>query len=387
MRILLVSEQFPPLIGGAGIYLYNLYSRLPQDEVVVYAQKREGDREFDSKAKMKIIRRWIWKKPFSLLHPTSILGPFWLFFSLLRQVFKEKIDIIHCGTAHPSGECALLFKKLLGLPYLVYVFGEELGYFKKTPFKRYIITRVLKNAGAIVTLSEYTRKMLIGLGISQDKIFKIPGGVNIPDGSLKRNNYLRQRLNLENKKVLLTVGRLTERKGHDVVIRAMPEVLKRYPEAAYIIVGAGNTEARLKELTCRLNLQDKVSFLGEVAWDKPADYYDLCDVFIMVNRLIPEEGDFEGFGLVFLEANAHAKPVIAGRSGGATDAVEDQVSGILINNPEDPKEVAGAILKLLSDESLAKRMGESGKKRAQEYFNWDKHKDIVLQINDVILKK
>jgi phosphatidylinositol alpha-1,6-mannosyltransferase len=387
MKSLLITEQFPPLVGGAAVYFYNLYSRLPPDEIIVLTKKRKGGFEFDAQQKIKIIRTWIWEAPFSIFHPTSIIGPVQLFFIVIFYILRKKIGILHCGTVHPFGECGLLIKKLLGIPYIVYAFGEEIGYFQRSNFKRYIITAVLKNADMVVVMSESTKRMLIGLGIKEEKIFKIAGGANIREVDPAIYTSLRKKLNLQDKKVLLTVSRLTPRKGHDIVLKALPGVLKKFPDTIYLIVGGGATEKKLKELTMQLGLQDKVLFLGEIDFDKTDEYYSICDIFIMVNREIPEEGDVEGFGLVFLEANAYGKPVIGGRSGGAKDAIEDEMTGILINNPLDEHEVAQAILRLLSNEEEAQMMGRKGQKRVGDYFSWEKQKDKVIQLNKKILEK
>jgi phosphatidylinositol alpha-1,6-mannosyltransferase len=175
-------------------------------------------------------------------------------------------------------------------------------------------------------------------------------------------------------KVILTVGRLVERKGHEFVLKALPLIAERYPQLKYLIIGKGPMEKKLRNIVERKKLSDVVEFHGEV--DNIADFYGNCDVFIMPSRFIEKKGDVEGFGLVFLEANFFGKPVIAGNSGGISDAVIDGETGILVN-PENPKEIADAVLKLFDDPKLARKLGEQGRKRVLEEFTWDRAAEII----------
>ncbi|MFC1674586.1 glycosyltransferase family 4 protein [Candidatus Omnitrophota bacterium] len=385
MKFLLITEQFPPLVGGAAFHLYNLYSRMGSHEVAVYTMKRPGSEEFDKKQKIKISRHWIWEKSFSLLHPTSIIGPFWLLCGVIRQIFKQKPDILHCGTVHPSGECALIIKKFFGMPYIVYTFAEEIGHFNRSRLKRFIIAKVLRNAEAVISICDYTVNMLVGLGVEREKIFKIPPGVDLKEFRADKDAVTKEQLGLEGKVVLLTVARLAERKNHQVVLRALPRVLEEFPNCAYVITGSGPTEKKLRMLIEELGLKQQVIFTGEIPLGEIHNYYNLADIFIMVNREIPERGDVEGFALVFLEAAAFKKPVIGGRSGGVIESVEDGSTGILINDPLDPDEVAAAILKLLRDKELAATMGKRARARVEKSFGWDKFKDKIIALNENIM--
>ena len=129
MKILLITEQFPPLIGGAAVYFYNLFKHFSSDEVIIYTTKRKGTANFDREQRLRIIRDWIWNKPFSLFHISSLVGPFYLWIALLRCVRREKVDIVHCGAVHPFGVYGLFFKRFFGIPYVVYTFGEEIMIF------------------------------------------------------------------------------------------------------------------------------------------------------------------------------------------------------------------------------------------------------------------
>jgi len=166
--------------------------------------------------------------------------------------------------------------------------------------------------------------------------------------------------------VILTVGNLVERKGHDVVLKSLPKVLKEVPNTVYLIVGDGEQKQNLKELVDELGLGEQVIFTGRVPEKELPQYYNACDVFIMPSREIGS--DIEGFGIVFLEAGACSKPVIGGRSGGIIDAVEDGVSGILVD-PTNVDEISQTLITLLTDDELARRLGRQGRKRVEEDFD------------------
>jgi len=171
-------------------------------------------------------------------------------------------------------------------------------------------------------------------------------------------------------KKILTVGRLVQRKGHAFVIRALSTVKKVIPNIRYIIVGKGPEEFNLRNLVNKLGLSDTVVFVGEVAQEDLPGYYWGCDLFVMPSYE-PTPGDYEGFGIVFLEAAACRKPVIAGITGGQPEAVVDGETGLLVD-PLDTLALPNVLIRLLTDETLAKRLGENGRRRVEREFTWEK---------------
>ena len=211
------------------------------------------------------------------------------------------------------------------------------------------------------------RDSLIGLGIPDSKIHVIPHGVDINrfESGSEYQGIVSEH-GLGGKKVILTVGNLVERKGHDMVLKCLPKVLEEVSSAVYLIVGDGKQRQSLTNLVKELDLGEHVVFTGRVTDNELLQYYNACDVFIMPSREI--DGDIEGFGIVYLEANACSKPVIGGKSGGIYDAVQDGVSGILVD-PLDVNEISQALITLLTDDLLAKKLGKQGKKRAMNEFS------------------
>jgi len=163
---------------------------------------------------------------------------------------------------------------------------------------------------------------------------------------------------------------LVARKGQDTVIKSLPKILAKVPDVHYVIAGKGEDETRLKELVTELGLTDHVTFTGKFAENEKAAWYNLCDVFAMVSR-IEKSVDIEGFGIVYLEANALSKPVVGANVGGVPDAVANNQTGILVNNPSSTTEVAAAITKLLMNHDLATQLGKHGQDRIKKQFDWD----------------
>ena len=170
------------------------------------------------------------------------------------------------------------------------------------------------------------------------------------------------------KRVLYTVGRLDERKGHDLVIRALPSIIRQVPNVIYLIGGEGPHLSKLKQLVRELDLQDYVRFCGFIEPEDILAFHHAGDVFVMPNRILPD-GDTEGFGIVFLEAGATGRPVIGGRAGGAVDAIVDGTTGLLVD-PYSHEELVEKTITLLKNEELAIKLGEKARNRAWNEFRW-----------------
>lgn len=367
MKMLFITEKFPPSEGGSRIYYYNLCANYKERDVVVLTKKVDGDEEFDKSEKMKIIRKGRPLPNWKYYQLPRILAPLlWAIY----LTFKERIDVIHCGDFFPAGAIGLILKKLFGKPYVYYVHGEGYTWFNKFRFQPKIRKVILRNASRIVAACSYAEE-----GVKRDldggleKVFKITPGVDYqkfnPDW---RDNDLVRELGLENKKVILTVGRLIERKGHDMVINAMPKILAEIPNAVYLVVGRGPYEEKLRQMSSELHVEDKIKFLGFVPNKKIPSLYSICDVFVMVNRETVQDGP-EGFGMVFAEASAAGKPVIGGKSGGTEDSIVDGVTGYRVD-PHNIEDVAKSIIKVLKDTELRETLGRNGREWVIKNCDW-----------------
>ena len=270
----------------------------------------------------------------------------------------------------PEGVVGYLLHRLSGIPYCVYAHGEEIGTACSSRQLTFLMRRVYGSARRVIANSENTRRLLRGVGIPDSAIVVIHPGVDTdrfsPGGGAA---LVRARLGLNGHRVLLTVARLQRRKGHDTVIKALPTVQAVIPDVRYLIVGSGEEETALRALAAGQSVAGLVEFVGQVPSDSLPDYYRACDVFILANREEAHQ-DIEGFGIVFLEANAASKPVVAGRSGGTSEAVVDGETGVLVD-AEDSGTVANAIVSLLSNPERSLRMGVRGRARVVERFGWD----------------
>lgn len=368
MTSLLMTSTFMPRTGGRELYLHNIFSRIPPEDVVVMTHDREGDwQTFDRQSPFRIIR-------------VDRAGFHWYFhgrrkwlrwFAYLAMLcLRERIGVVHCGLSLPDGMSGWLLKSTLGKPYVIYTYAKEILEPLPTEWHHRNFQRALNEADRIVTISQYTGEQLVQLGVDPSKIVMVYPGVDTkvfrPDPAAGQTIRARHGLS-EDQPVLLTVARLIPRKGHDQVIAALPAISEQSPDVVYLIVGTGPAEDWLRTHAQEKGVADRVILAGHVPDEELADYYNAADVFIMPNR---ESGtDIEGFGIVFLEANACGKPVVGGRSGGAVDAIADGKSGFLVN-PHSPQDIAEAVIRLLADPSLARRMGEQGRVRAQQEFTW-----------------
>lgn len=388
MKILFWIGSFLPKVGGSVRIYYEIARRLPPEEVCILTQRcfhfdskeTEGWQDFDKKQKFKIyrirrIRPQITKETNKILtFCRLIMVDFPIIikdiFVFLYIALKEKINIL-CITDSPSyyGFLVLFNKFLLRKKTVFYLHGEELFSDTGSWLMNKMRFSYLSMADKLIAANSFTKNLLKEHGFENKTVLIYPG-IDLEKAERKNKNNLKEKLKdiLEGKKVLLTISRLEKHKGIDCVIKALPLILEKIPNLIYLIGGKGSEEEFLKKLTSDLNLNDRVRFLGFIQEDEIYDYYDLCDVFVLGNRET-KSGMLDGLGMVFLEAGSLGKPVIGGRVGGVSEAILDGQTGILIDS-NNINDVALSIIKLLQNPDYAAKLGENGKKRAQQ-FSWD----------------
>jgi phosphatidyl-myo-inositol dimannoside synthase len=289
--------------------------------------------------------------------------------SLFEIAVRDRPRVIQLSTCS-EGYLGLHLQRWFGLPFVVYAHGNEILTAIDSDWEKPRLA--LKKAACVLANSRFTASLLQTAGVAPEAIEVIPLGCDIdrfqprsPDAGLRRR-LLGDRARGP---VILTVGNLVERKGHDMVIRSLPAVCQRVPDATYLIVGAGPFKERLQALAAELGVQDRIVFAGKVLDDELVDIYAICDVFAMPSRARLASHDVEGFGLVYLEAGACAKPVVAGRSGGIGDAVVDGLTGLIVD-PFDAREIGQALIRLLTDGELRDRLGRQGRDRVEKEYTW-----------------
>lgn len=365
-RYLVITELYLPTKGGTTVWFSEVFQRLGGKGIHVVTADIPGAAEVDASHpntihRLKLRRVW-WLKPESLgMYVKLFLKSLWL-------ALTRKFEAIHAIRPLPEGLVAWAVARLSFRPVIVYNHGEEITTWGSgAKFKAMCFT--MNHADKVVANSEYTRNELIRIGTDPEKITLIFPGVDIQRfrPGLPFDD-LRQGLGIQaEQKLVLSVGRLQRRKGFDNVIRSLPLLLERGLDVHCVSIGIGEDHEYLLQLVAEQGVNERVHLLGHVSPEDLPRWYNACDVFIMPNREV--DGDTEGFGMVFLEAAACAKPAIAGKAGGTGSAVIDGVTGLRING-EKVDEVAGALERLLSDQEYASLLGRQGHSRAVNEFSW-----------------
>lgn len=385
VRCLLVASTFPPIHGGSAVVYENLCEHMPQGSIrVLTAQNSyitgteiEGWRAHDD-AKSFPIDRTPLLRPRMLPPATSrLVSLYRLLFQdvpLFAKAFlragqlirRHRINVLCIGELVAGGLLGIVLKKAFGCKLIVYVHGEEITTMASGRLYGKWRQNYLQAADKVVAVSSFTCDALTGqMGLPPEVIALIPNGVDTDRFTPgERDTELVARHGLAGKKIILTVGRLVERKGIDKTIEAMCELVARRGDIHYLIVGDGELRQKLERMIVELGLSAHVTLVGKVSDDDLLRYLRTCDLFVMPNRTLAD-GDTEGFGLVFREANACHKPVVGGRAGGAVEAVRDGESGLLVDGYQ-PAQIAEAIDRILSDPALARRMADYGLKLAYD---------------------
>lgn len=281
----------------------------------------------------------------------------------LDMIKRYRIGIICIGELNSMSWLGELARKLTGVRLMYYIHGEEITtQFQAGSFGRRRDVR-LRRADAIVAVSRFTRQTLIDMGLPAERIHLLENAVDTTRfyPAPTSANFL-ERWGVQNKRVVVSIGRLIARKGFDRSIEAWPAVLARHPDAHLLIVGNGPQRPELEQLIARHGVQHAVALTGPVSDDDLLAAYRSGEFFMMANRTLPD-GDTEGFGLVFLEANACAKAVIGGRAGGAVDAIKHEETGLLIDSDE-PSNIAAAVIRMLDDPALRQDLEKQGLENA-----------------------
>jgi phosphatidyl-myo-inositol dimannoside synthase len=357
MRTLVVTNDFPPRPGGIQAFVQALASRQPDGEVVVYAPAWKGDAAFDAAQPFPVVR-----------HPTSLMLPTPDVLRRAREVAAaEGCDRVWFGAAAPLG----LLARPLGLERSVAsTHGHEVGW-ALLPGSRQVLRRIGRDVDVVTYLGDYTRRRLAGALGPSATLAQLPSGVDTGQFHPGAGGAdVRRRLGLSDRPVVVCVSRLVPRKGQDALIRALPAVRGAVPGTALLCVGGGPDAPRLLRLAAEHGVADDVVLTGSVPWAELPAHYDAGDVFAMPCRSRRAGLEVEGLGIVYLEASATGLPVVAGRSGGAPDAVLDGETGHVVDGRSVP-EVTDAVTRLLLDRDAARRLGERGREWVAQAWRWD----------------
>jgi phosphatidyl-myo-inositol dimannoside synthase len=364
-RHLLVTNDFPPKVGGIQNYLWELYRRLdPSSYVVLTASSDAGAAAFDAAQAERGVR--IERVPGSILFfPTPAA------LAAVNACARDhEVDLVLLDPALPLG----LLGPRLDVPYGVVLHGAEVTVPGRLPGARAALAHVLRGSSLVVSAGSYPAAEAARAAPGLDApVVRVPPGVDtaaITPRLAAERRAARARLGLSKSGPLVaSVSRLVPRKGMDVLVEAAGRLVPSYPDLVVAIAGTGREHTRLEHQAARSPAS--VHLLGRVSDEDRAGLLAACDVFVMAchNRWLGLEQ--EGFGIVFLEAAAAGVPQIAGDSGGSAEAVLDGITGLVVDRPEDPGSVAEALRTLLADPSRRRRMGRAARARVQESFDND----------------
>ncbi len=359
MKHLLVTNDFPPKVGGIQSYLWELWRRLPPDDFAVLTTRYPGDSEFDRGQPFRVVR-----DRGRVLVPTPALA---------RRIdaLAEEVgaSIIVLDPVLPLGAIGPWLRR----PFAVVVHGAEVTVPARLPATRSLLGRVLRQARLVIASGDYVRIEAEGAANRPLPMLLIPPGVDVerfcPLSSAARAE-VRAAFGLRPRdRVIVGVGRLVPRKGLDVLVEAAARLAPGRPDLMVAVAGAGRQANWLARLVA--SRRAPVRLLGRIPDRSLPSLYAAADVFASPCRTRWGGLEQEGFGIVFLEAAAAAVPAVAGASGGAGEAVVDGETGLVVTRPDDPASVASALATLLDDSPLRRRMGEAARRRVIADFGYD----------------
>ena len=359
MKHLLVTNDFPPKIGGIQSLLWEWWRRLPPDSFAVLTSPYVGTAEFDAGEPYRIERT---REPVLLPHP-------WMVRKVNGLAEDFGADFVVLDPAVPLG----LIGPSLELPYHLVLHGAEVTVPGRLPGAKQALAYTLRRADGIIAAGRYPAAEAIHAAGRDLPVTVVPCGVD-PDKfhplSDNERSAAREHFGLAaDAEVIVGISRLVPRKGFDTAIRAVARLARVRPKLRLVIAGGGREDERLRRLSDELDAP--VTFLGRIPNADLPPLYGCADVFAMLCRNRWGGLEQEGFGIVFVEAASCGVPQVAGDSGGAAEAVADGETGFVIGDPEDIQAVADAFAALLDDDDLRRRMGERSRQRVLDEFAYD----------------
>lgn len=357
MHVFVVTNDFPPRIGGINDYVHQLVRRLPAGSVTVFTSRFPGWETFDAAWPHEVIR---------LQTEMMLPGP-----GVRRRLHEElrriRPDVVLFGATWPLGHMGPAIRRKLGIPYAGFTHGLELS----AALVPGLLRHIGREASLLTAVSAWTKRKLEGAFGWRGRMELLPSGIDTdhfrPDVS---DAAVRERHGLGDAPVVCCVSRLVARKGQDLLIRALPAVAAAVPRVRLLIVGSGPYDATLRRLARRTGVADRVVFAGAVPYAELPAYFRAGDIFAMPCRSRWFGFDIEALGAVFLQGAAVGRPVIAGGSGGAPEAVRPGETGLVVD-PTSPAALATAIRELFADPGRAAAMGAAGAAWVHREWTWD----------------
>jgi len=365
-KILCITNDFGPRAGGIETFVMGLIERAPKGSIIVYTSA-QGDTTSYDQGWLRDFGVEVIRDPSKILLPTPRVIR-----SVKKVIARDSIKQVFFGAAAPLAIMARSLRRKGVVNIVALTHGHEVWWAKLWPFSS-AISFIGNNVDHLTYLGEFTKSEIAkALSIkAKSRLVKIAPGIDTdhfaPDsGSIQ----LRRDLGLIDKKVIVSVGRLVHRKGQDFLIQSLPAILEKHPTAHILMVGEGPYRKDLTKIVEKLKLSQAVTFIGRIQYKDLPRYICAGDIFAMPSRSRLAGLEVEGLGIVYLEASSCALPVVAGRSGGAPDAVDEGVTGFSVDGTSTV-EISSAIIKLFDDPAKAKAMGTAGRSWIIEKWRWE----------------
>lgn len=357
-RTLLVTNDFPPRVGGIQRTLHALVRELPSDRIAVLAPSGDGSEVFDAGEPYPVVRaprRFLWPTPGTRRLLSELVG------GTGAQVvlFGDAVPLAAMGPGLGGP----------GIPYLVAAHGFDY-WMSLLPGAHASLAYMTSRAARVPVMCSAFIARVVRTAVPED----VPVSLMYPGADVEvfrpglSTDQILERHGLAGRPVVACVSRLVARKGQDVLIRAMPLVRRRVPDAALLVVGDGPYRSTLERMAAFVPA-GSVVFAGQVSEAELPTYYGAGDVFAMPCRTRLGGLEVEGWGNVFIEAAACGRPVVVGDSGGARESVVDGETGVLVDG-RNVEQVADVVSRLLEDPAQAERMGKAGRERVERFYTW-----------------
>ncbi len=362
-RTLVVTNDFPPRVGGIESFVLAMVKRMPPDSVVVHTARQPGDAAFDAGLPFPVIR-----DPSRLMVPTPAITKRAV--AIARDMECESVWF---GAAAPLGLMAAALKKRGGVQRTVATTHGHEVWWARTPGPRQLLHRIGETNDVLTYVASFTRDRIAKAlsPAAAARMVRLTPGVDVDvfhpgvDG-----RPVRERYGLGDRPVVVCVSRLVERKGQDMLIRSLPLIQQQVPDAAVLIVGDGPMRDELGELARSLGVSSDVVFAGAHPWSELPPFFAAGDVFCMPTRTRKAGLEVEALGIVYLEASAIGLPVVVGSSGGAPDTVRQGETGYVVDGTSS-EDIASRVTELLRDPPLARTMGAGGRQWVEKEWGWD----------------
>lgn len=364
-KTLCITNDFGPRAGGIETFVIGLIERMPRNSVIVYTSAQGDSSEYD-RAWLENYGVEVIRDKSKILLPTPRVG------KTVTRLLKERgADQVFFGAAAPLALLSHRLRRAGATRIVALTHGHEVWWAKVWPFT-WAMRRIGSGVDVLTYLGNFTQQAISrSLNAKANAAMKriAPGIDTNHFAPVADSDLLKKELDLEDKRVIVSVGRLVHRKGQDTLVEALPAIVQRHPDAHLLFVGVGPHLEYIHKRAIQLNVLSHVSFVGRVHYSELPRFISIGEIFAMPSRSRLAGLEVEGLGIVYLEASACGLPVVGGISGGAPDALLEGETGFAVDGLK-PEAVAEKIIYLLDNPEIASAMGARGRQWIVDEWEW-----------------